>query len=73
MLAALGLSKYVGRAGRLGMHEDGYAILLPKNNTELAHANMLIQPDNDRLVSQLVNLSLRKTILMLAASRLGKS
>ena len=59
-----------GRAGRLGMHPDGYAVLLPRNQVELAHANKLVLPDNDRLASQLVSLSLRKSVLMLVASRL---
>lgn len=59
-----------GRAGRLGMHPDGYSVLLPRNNAELAYANKLVRPDNDSLKSQLVNLSLRKTILALVASRL---
>lgn len=62
-----------GRAGRLGMHSDGFAVLLPQNNVELAHANMLVLPDNDRLNSQLVNLSLRKSILTLVASGLASS
>ena len=62
-----------GRAGRLGMHADGFAVLLPQNNVELAHANMLVLPDNDRLSSQLVNLSLRKSILTLVASGLASS
>jgi ATP-dependent DNA helicase len=60
-----------GRAGRLGMHPDGYAILLPRNRVELAHANHLVLPDNDRLESQLISLSLRKSLLMLVASRLA--
>lgn len=62
-----------GRAGRLGMHPDGFAVLLPQNNVELAHANALVLPDNDRLNSQLVNLSLRKSILTLVASGLASS
>lgn len=62
-----------GRAGRLGMHPDGFAVLLPQNNVELTHANMLVRPDNDRLDSHLVNLSLRKSILMLVASGLASS
>jgi helicase len=40
-----------GRAGRLGLHPEGYAILLPRNPVELAHANKLVLPDNDRLAS----------------------
>lgn len=62
-----------GRAGRLGMHPDGFAVLLPQNKVELAHANMLVLPDNDRLTSQLVNLSIRKSILTLVASGLASS
>ncbi len=62
-----------GRAGRLGMHPDGFAVLLPRNNVEIAHANMLVLPDNDRLSSQLVNLSVRKSILTLVASALATS
>jgi helicase len=62
-----------GRAGRLGMHPDGYAILLPRDRVELEHANMLVRPDNDRLMSQLVSLSLRKSVLMLVASRLASN
>lgn len=60
-----------GRAGRLGMHDDGYAVLLPTNSVELAHANELVRPDNDFLASQLVKLSLRKTVLMLVVSGLA--
>ncbi|RFB73462.1 MULTISPECIES: DEAD/DEAH box helicase [unclassified Herbaspirillum] len=62
-----------GRAGRLGMHQDGFAVLLPQNGVELTHANMLVQSSNDRLNSQLVNLSLRKSILTLIASGLASS
>lgn len=62
-----------GRAGRLGMHTDGYAVLLPRNSIEFAHVKRLVAPTNDPLSSQLVALSLRKTILMLVASRLASS
>lgn len=62
-----------GRAGRLGMHPDGYAILLPRDEIEFAHAERLVKPTNDRLSSQLVTLSLRKTVLMLVASRLSSN
>lgn len=58
-----------GRAGRLGHHPDGRAILLPQNHTELQHANYLVSPENDRVVSQLVNLSMRRTVLSLVAAR----
>ena len=59
-----------GRAGRLGMHPEGFAILLPRNQVELAHANNIVLPDNDHLESQMVSISLRKSVLMLVASRL---
>ena len=57
-----------GRAGRLGLHADGYAVLLPRNRRELNHANSIVLPENDRLVSQFVNASLRKSVLTLVAS-----
>jgi len=59
-----------GRAGRLGMHKEGFAVLLPRNNVELQHANNLILPQNDVVASQLVNLSMRRTVLTLVASGL---
>lgn len=62
-----------GRAGRLGMHPDGFAVLIPQNQVELSHAQRLVAPENDRLESQFVALSLRKTILGLVASRLAGS
>jgi helicase len=58
-----------GRAGRLGLHSDGHAILLARNPMELAHAKKLIQPTNDVLKSVLLQLSIRKTVLSLIASR----
>lgn len=62
-----------GRAGRLGMHKDGYSVLPPRNAVERTHANMLVMPENDLLVSQLFNLSLSKTILILVASGIATS
>lgn len=62
-----------GRAGRLGMHEHGYAILLPKNNRELKWANHLVSSENDPVNSQLVSASIRRTILCLIASRVIQS
>lgn len=62
-----------GRAGRLGMHEDGFAILLPQNSVELTHANQLVLPENDSLQSQLIQLSLRKSLLTLVASRVASN
>ncbi|MDX2275601.1 MAG: DEAD/DEAH box helicase [Hyphomonadaceae bacterium] len=62
-----------GRAGRLGMHDDGLAILVPENGVEFEHAKQLVSPDNDRVISRLVGLSLRKTVLTLVASRVAAS
>lgn len=58
-----------GRAGRLGLHEDGRVLLLPTNKAELAHANVLVAPENDRVESQLVSLSMRRTVLALVAAK----
>jgi helicase len=58
-----------GRAGRLGMHDVGYAILLPSNQNELRWAQQLVLPENERVSSQLVDLSMRRTVLTLIASR----
>lgn len=58
-----------GRAGRLGMHATGYAVLLPDNEVEVKHANTLMLPENDRVASQLATLSMRRTILTLIASK----
>ena len=57
-----------GRAGRLGLHDLGYAVLLPKNAPERNHANDLVLPDNDHVYSQLAKLSMRRTVLTLVAA-----
>jgi len=57
-----------GRAGRLGLHDEGYSILLPTDRVELAHANRIVLSENDPVQSQLINLSMRRTVLMLIAS-----
>lgn len=57
-----------GRAGRLGMHELGYAILLPKNGIELTYSNELVLPQNESVNSQLVSLSMKRSVLMLISS-----
>lgn len=58
-----------GRAGRLGLHEDGRVILLPTTEAELRHSNTLVSPENDHVESQLVNLSMRRTVLSLVSAR----
>lgn len=57
-----------GRAGRLGMHDIGFSVLLPQNSLELTHANRLVLPDNEDINSQLISLSIRRSILMLISS-----
>lgn len=58
-----------GRAGRLGYHADGFAVLLPKNPRELQHANDLVLPENDNVVSKFVSVSMRRTVLSLISSQ----
>lgn len=58
-----------GRAGRLGYHEDGRVILLPRSMAELNHANKLVLPENDIVRSKMVALSMRRTVLSLVAAR----
>lgn len=62
-----------GRAGRLGLHDEGFAILLPMNDAELSHANYLVSAENDRVESQLIRLSVRKSVLALVTARLASS
>jgi helicase len=62
-----------GRAGRLGMHASGYSVLLPTNEVEANHAKTLVLPENDRVVSHLSTLSMRRMILTLVASKIVES
>lgn len=62
-----------GRAGRLGLHDEGFAVLLPRNPVEIKYAQKLVGPTNERLESVLLRLSLRKSLLSLAASRIANS
>lgn len=58
-----------GRAGRLGHHSDGRVLLLPKNKAEFLHAKRLVSPENERVESQLVTLSMRRTVLSLVTAK----
>lgn len=58
-----------GRAGRLGYHSAGYAVLLPRNPRELRHANDIVLPENDDIESKFVDISMRRTVLSLVASQ----
>ena len=62
-----------GRAGRLGLHDLGYAVLLPKNIPENKHANALVLPDNDYVYSQLPKLSMRRAVLTLVAAGVAET
>jgi len=59
-----------GRAGRLGLHDAGYAILLPRNTREQSHSIDVVEPSNDPAVSRLVRLSMRRTVLSLLSYQL---
>lgn len=62
-----------GRAGRLGMHSEGFSIITPRNQVELEHANGLVLPENDRLDSRYFSVGLRKTVLAITAAGLAAS
>lgn len=62
-----------GRAGRLGMHEKGYAVLIPRDKEELAYANTLVLPENEVLLSRLAVMSVRRIVLILISSRSADS
>ena len=62
-----------GRAGRLGLHENGYSILIPRNDEELKHANYLVSPENERQNSKLASMSVRRIVLSLIAARSADS
>lgn len=59
-----------GRAGRLGLHDKGYAVLLPSNSREFSHCEEIIRPENESAVSKLVSLSMRRTVLALVSYQL---
>ncbi|MRW83720.1 DEAD/DEAH box helicase [Pseudoduganella sp. FT26W] len=61
-----------GRAGRLGMHEQGYSIIIPRDALELRLANRLVSPQNEMLHSKLASLSVRKIVLQLIACESAK-
>ncbi len=57
-----------GRAGRLGYHEQGDAILLPTNRIEYQIAQKYISDHPEKVSSTLFNSSIRKPVLQLIAS-----
>jgi helicase len=62
-----------GRAGRLGLHDEGFAVLLPNNRVEAAYAQQLVGPANETLESVLLDISLRRTLLSLVSSLIANS
>lgn len=66
-------SNMAGRAGRLGYHEEGRAILLAKDRAELTKSREFLSPEDVRLRSALFNRSIRKSILSLVASNVAAS
>ena len=60
-----------GRAGRLGMHDSGYAILIPQDLPENKHAQKLLLPENDRVYSKFATLSMRRSVLMLVDAKVA--
>ncbi|GAA0359225.1 hypothetical protein GCM10009092_24310 [Bowmanella denitrificans] len=60
-----------GRAGRLGMHSEGFSIIIPRSQLELQHANQLVLPENDQLESRYFSVGLRKTVLAIIAAGLA--
>ena len=62
-----------GRAGRLGMHDEGLSILLASNTVEATVANRFLSEEAEPIESTLLNRSLRKTVLHLVASRIARS
>lgn len=60
-----------GRAGRLGMHDSGYAVLIPQDLPENKHAQKLLLPENDRVYSKFATLSMRRSVLMLVDAKMA--
>ena len=58
-----------GRAGRLGMHEKGYAVLLANSAVEFEKARELISSPIEPLQSAFPSCSLRKIVLAMIASK----
>ena len=66
-------SNMAGRAGRLGYHDEGRAILLASDKAELVKSREYLLPDDQRLYSALFNRSIRKSILSLIASNVAST
>lgn len=62
-----------GRAGRLGMDEEGLSILIAQNQVEKKKAEYYLSPDMEPLESKLLARSLRLAILQLVACGICKT
>ena len=58
-----------GRAGRLGMHDQGYSVLIPQDQVNYQYAIKLITSQDTPLRSVFASCSLRKIVLSVIASR----
>lgn len=66
-------SNMSGRAGRLGFHDEGRAILLARDKAELIKSREYLLPEDQRLYSALFGRSIRKSILSLVASSVAST
>ena len=60
-----------GRAGRLGMHDTGYAVVMPQDHPEKSHAQKLLLPENDHVYSKFATLSMRRSVLILVDAKIA--
>ena len=66
-------SNMSGRAGRLGYHDEGRAILLAQGKAELLKSREYLLPEDQRLFSALFGRSIRKSTLSLVASSVAST
>ena len=64
-------SNMAERAGRLGYHEEGKAVLLARDRPELIKSREYLLPEEGMLKSTLLSRSIRKSVLSLVASNVA--
>jgi len=62
-----------GRAGRLGLHDKGYAVLLATTEVEFDRARTLVTSHVEPLYSKFLTCSLRKVVLTIIASQVVRT